>query len=113
VLAIGLTGVALGVLLLPLGLLYQDVGRGLALVTGFWLLLTPVAYPPPATGWGAALAQWNPVGPLITTVRGWWLGADTYATAFPIVAVAAAAVLAGAWVVLRIALPHAVARLGS
>ena len=114
VVSLGVVGASLGVLLLPLGLLYQDVGRGLALVVSFWLLVTPVAYQPPAGGAGAAIVKWNPVSTLIITTREWCFGVNTEAPAsFIAVSVIGALLLACGWILFRIALPHAVARLGS
>ena len=45
-----LLGTFIGLLLAPMGALYQDVSKGLTLVTGFWLFLTPVVYPVPSNG---------------------------------------------------------------
>lgn len=45
-----LFGTLVGLFLAPLGLLHRDVSRGLALLTGTWLLLTPVVYPVPESG---------------------------------------------------------------
>ncbi|HEU0077798.1 MAG TPA: hypothetical protein VFQ76_09145, partial [Longimicrobiaceae bacterium] len=44
--ALLLLGFSIGLLLAPVGLLYQDVSRGLVLATGIWFFLTPVIYPP-------------------------------------------------------------------
>jgi lipopolysaccharide transport system permease protein len=62
-------GFAMGLILLPLGTLYGDVGRGIGIVAGFWMLLTPVVYPARTTGLAGWLATWNPVAPVITTAR--------------------------------------------
>ncbi|HEY9299506.1 MAG TPA: ABC transporter permease, partial [Phormidium sp.] len=42
-----LLGTFIGLLLAPLGMLYQDISKGLTMITGFWLFLTPVVYPVP------------------------------------------------------------------
>ena len=39
-------GFFLGALLAPLGALYNDISKGLTVIMGFWLFLTPVVYPP-------------------------------------------------------------------
>jgi lipopolysaccharide transport system permease protein len=64
-----LCGSVVGFLLLPLGLLYKDVERGISIMIQFWMLLTPVVYPPKADGLAGVLASWNPVSPLLTTAR--------------------------------------------
>ncbi|MFL9457913.1 hypothetical protein AB0758_43680 [Tolypothrix bouteillei VB521301_2] len=56
-------------MLAPLGILYQDVSKGLTLITGFWLFLTPVVYPVPNEGTFGLLVKLNPVTPLLVTAR--------------------------------------------
>ncbi len=38
-------GTFIGLILAPIGALYQDVSKAIALVTSFWLFITPVVYP--------------------------------------------------------------------
>ncbi len=114
ILTLVLLGLSLGMLLVPLGLLYTDVGRGVSLIASFWMLLTPVVYPPPQSGVGAFLAKWNPVSPLILTARQWLVGQPTTALpAFLVVTGASVVVLWFGWVMFRIALPHIIDRIGN
>lgn len=107
-----LLGCALGLLLAPLGLLYQDVSRGLGLLSGFWFFLTPVVYRPPSGGAAALLSTLNPVSPLLLTTRRWLtLGAAEPARGFFAVAALSALLLVVALVCYRLARPHLVARL--
>ena len=62
-------GSVIGLLLLPVGLLYKDVDRGIPIVTPFWMLLTPVIYPARTDGLAGFFATWNPVSPVLTTAR--------------------------------------------
>lgn len=62
-------GTAIGLFLAPLGMLSQDITRGLTLLMGVWLFATPVIYPAPKDGLFATIVQWNPVTPLLTTTR--------------------------------------------
>jgi lipopolysaccharide transport system permease protein len=64
-----LLGTLVGVLLAPIGVLYQDVSKSLNMIMGFWLFLTPVIYPVPTEGVFGALVAWNPVTPLLSTIR--------------------------------------------
>jgi lipopolysaccharide transport system permease protein len=65
-----LLGTAVGLFLSPLGTLYQDVSRGLVVLTSVWFFLTPVVYPvPQGGGVGALLVRLNPVTPLLATTR--------------------------------------------
>jgi lipopolysaccharide transport system permease protein len=105
-------GLAIGLAIAPVGLLYEDVGRALTLVTGFWFFLTPVVYPWPSDLPGTALVEANPVTPVLVTTRAWLTGAPG-AEPLQLAAVAAAGVLLllAAWVVYRLSRPHLVARL--
>ena len=113
VFALILFGFTLGVALTPLGLLYTDVQQTLPIATMFLMLLTPVLYPPPATGLAATVATWNPVSPLILVTRNWLTTGDAaHIGAFSFVTVAALFLLLAGWIVYRLALPHVVSRLG-
>jgi lipopolysaccharide transport system permease protein len=113
ILALLLVGLTIGMLMMPLGILYNDVGRGVALIAGSWMLLTPVVYPPPKTGIGAWLVQWNPVGPLLQTSRDWLTSQPvTRLDDFLIVSGIAILVLLAGWVLYRLAMPILIERLG-
>ncbi len=105
-------GLALGMLAAPAGLLYQDVGKVIAVVAGFWFFLTPVVYPQPADGTGALLIRLNPVRPLLDTTRA-WAGGSQGADAIAVAAIFAVScvVLIAAWITYRLAQPHLIARL--
>jgi len=106
-------GLLIGILLTPVGLLYGDVQRGLVLVTGFWLLLTPIVYPPAKSGFAATLSSWNPVSPLLITTRNWLTAAPNESlTAFALVAGGSFVLLFFGWVLYRVSLPHLIARMG-
>ena len=62
-------GFAVGVVILPIGTLYGDVVRGIPIITQFWMLLTPVVYPPKIHGLAGLLTTWNPLSSLVTTAR--------------------------------------------
>lgn len=112
--ALMLLGLAIGMLLVPLGVLFGDVARGIGIITSFWMLLTPVVYPPPATGVGAFLSKWNPVSPVLLTTRQWLTGETVTALpAFAFVTVASAVALLLGWIVFRLALPHLIDRIGN
>lgn len=109
-----LLGTLVGVLLAPLGVLYQDVSKSLSGITGFWLFLTPVVYPVPTEGLFGTLVSWNPVTPLLVTTRElattgilteaagfWWVSCLTWAG------------LLLTWIVFRIAMPYVIERVSS
>jgi lipopolysaccharide transport system permease protein len=113
ILALILVGFTLGVLLTPLGLLYNDVQQTIPIATTFLMLLTPVVYPPPQTGLAAIVAAWNPLSPLIVVTRDWMTTGDaTQIAAFAIITTVAIVVFFGGWILYRVALPHIIARMG-
>jgi lipopolysaccharide transport system permease protein len=107
-------GTFFGLLLAPIGVLYQDFSMGLTLATSFWLFLTPVVYPVPKDGLFGIVVQFNPVTPLLVTTRelattglisnplGFWL-----ASAF------ALSGLFLTWIFYRVAMPYVVERVSS
>jgi lipopolysaccharide transport system permease protein len=112
-LALMLCGLCIGVLMTPLGLLYSDVGRGVAMITTFWMFLTPVIYPPPTTGLPARLAALNPVSPLLVTARDWLTSQPaTHLSGFIVVTAVTIAVLFVGWLLYHVALPHLIERMG-
>lgn len=108
-----LLGLSIGILLTPIGLLYGDIAKGLMMLTGLWMLLTPVVYPKPSQGIGAWLATWNPVSPLIITTREWMMGQPlTQLTGFFLVVVLGLVMLFVGWLIYRLTMPILVERLG-
>jgi lipopolysaccharide transport system permease protein len=107
-------GTAIGLLLAPLGALYEDVSRGLALIISAWLILTPVVYPTPQSGLFAQLVQWNPVTPLLVTVRDLTVGGTmTQPLQFWLASLVAVGGLLVSWVIYRIAMPFVIERISA
>lgn len=107
-------GTFIGILLAPLGVLYQDVSKGLTMVTGFWLFLTPVIYPLPSQGTFGFLVKLNPVTPLLVTTRELvTTGVISDAYRFWVVSAITLVGLLLTWVGFRIAMPFVVERVSS
>lgn len=107
-------GTFIGLLLAPLGILYQDVSKGLTMITGFWLFLTPVVYPVPSEGTFGLLVKLNPVTSLLVTTRELaTVGVLSESYRFWVVSVIAFFGLLLAWVVFRLAMPFVIERVSS
>jgi lipopolysaccharide transport system permease protein len=107
-------GFMLGVLLTPVGILYNDVPQMIPVLSVFLMLLTPVIYPPPQHGPAAALARYNPLTPLVVATRDWiTTGPTSHLFGFCVVSSTSVMLLFIGWVLYRIALPHIVARIGT
>ncbi len=114
VLALMLAGVACGLLITPIGILYRDIGNALPLLMSFFMYLTPVVFPLPQEGWAALIIRLNPMTPLILSTRDWLTGGDHgMALAF----MAIAGLIAGAWIltmiVYRTTLPILIERMSA
>ena len=107
-------GTFIGVMLSPLGVLYQDISKGLTLVTGFWLFLTPVVYPIPSEGVFGFLVKFNPVTPLLVTTRELaTTGLLTQTFGFWVVSLITIVGLFLTWIGFRLAMPFVVERVSS
>jgi lipopolysaccharide transport system permease protein len=104
---LALLGLAIGLMLAPLGLLYDDIGRGLTIASSLLFFVMPIAYPLTATGW----QKLNPVLPLINISRGWLVGGGSPAD-ISVPLVAAAGLLILSWLFYRMSQPHVIQRLG-
>ncbi len=113
-LALIILGTAIGLLLAPFGGLFQDVSKGLTVLTGLWMLLTPVVYPVPQNGLLARLILLNPVTPLLVSVRELATsGSLSQPLAFAGVAFSSVILLAIAAVIFRLAMPFVIERVGT
>ncbi|MCA1993393.1 MAG: ABC transporter permease [Coleofasciculus sp. S288] len=107
-------GTFIGILLAPLGVLYQDVSKGLTMITGFWLFLTPVIYPVPTEGTFGRLVNLNPVTPLLVTTRELaTTGVLSEAFGFWVVSIITFVGLLFTWISFRLAMPFVIERVSS
>lgn len=107
-------GTFFGLLLAPLGALYQDVAYGLAVFTSLWMFVTPVVFPLPTTGVFATIVRANPVTPLLMTTRELaTTGVISDPYRFFLVSAIAVAGLFLTWIGFRLALPFVIERVGS
>jgi len=114
VLALMALGLTIGILLAPLEILYQDIQRGLAIITTMWFFVTPVVYPPP-TKWPASLlTQVNPVSPLLVTTRELLTtGTVSHPYSFSLIFGITLGLMFMAWVLYRLAMPYLIERIGA
>ncbi len=107
-------GTFIGLLLAPMGALYQDITKGLTLIIGFWLFLTPVVYPVPSDGVFGSIVKLNPVTPLLVTTRELaTTGVVSDPQGFWVASLISIVGLLLAWVIYRLAMPFVVERISS
>jgi lipopolysaccharide transport system permease protein len=108
-----LTGTTIGLLLTPIGMLYQDISKVLPMFLGFAMLLTPVVYSPTGDGLRGQVMKWNPISPVLSATRDWLTaGPSEHVLSFAIVFGISLVALFCGWVLYRVSLPHIIARLG-
>lgn len=114
ILSLILTGITLGLILAPLGALYQDIGRMTLIITQFWMYITPVVFALPETGRAALLFKLNPLTPLILTTRDWLTGGvPAYLVDFIIVNCAMLIILFMGWILYRVSMPILIERMSA
>ena len=112
--AIGLAGFSIGLILTPLGMLYQDVNRGLAVLLPFFMYLTPTVYPAPRDGVIGLVMKFNPIAAFITQTRNWFIGQPVYDMQFFwIYTFFFILIFLVALVIYRLSMPMIIERIGS
>ena len=107
-------GTMLGVLLIPVGLLYKDIQSALLVATSGLVFLTPVAYPPSAGGMLGKIMSINPITPLLMAAKDLVTrGIPANLTPFLIVMAFTFLFLLVGWVVYRLSLPIIIERIGA
>jgi lipopolysaccharide transport system permease protein len=107
-----LAGTAVGLFLLPFGLLYSDVGRVLPFLMQALMYLTPVVYPIPAEGVARSLLTLNPITAPLEASRQWLTGGSPeFVTGLALTAAGALVLTLALWVVYRLALPIVIERM--
>jgi lipopolysaccharide transport system permease protein len=112
--AITLAGFSIGLLFTPLGMLYQDVNRGLSVLMPFLMYLTPTIYPAPRDGLLALIMKLNPIANFISQTRNWFTAQPAYDLRFFwIYTFMFALLFLIALVAYRISMPIIIERIGS
>ena len=102
-------GWGIGLLLVPVGLLYKDVEMGMGILVTLWFFATPVVYTPPVSGAMSLLARINPVSPLLACTRDLLVGGVvSLPVHFVLLSLVALGFLLTGWVAFRLAIPHLV-----
>lgn len=65
-----LFGGAIGILLAPCNLIFNDAGKMMKIVLSLLILASPVGYVTPKEGWLKNVIDYNPLTPLLEAVRG-------------------------------------------
>jgi len=106
-------GTMIGIFIAPVGALYGDIERALAVFTSFLFFFTPIVYAPPTHGLGGLAMKINPVSPLLVTTRDWILKLPPQHLEYSLLVIAASIpLLVIGWIFYRVAMPHLISRMG-
>lgn len=111
---LSIAGLAIGVFLTPIGLLFGDIGRAITLALPFLMYMTPVVYPIRRDGILGLLQKINPVTPFLERARSLFGGYEfAMQTELLFWSLGLLLVLAIGLIATRLALPIIVERAGS
>lgn len=114
VVGIILVGMMAGILMTPISILYGDIQQGLPIILQPMFYLTPIVYSVPESGFGAILATYNPISPLIQFTRELLTTGKVICLVPSIMVCGVTAVMLFlGWVIYRIAMPHLIERIAA
>jgi len=114
-LAILLVSTAFGLWLIPVGGLYSDISRGIGMALPFLMYTTPIVWVANENTGNtlALLAKYNPISPLIQCGRDWLTtGPSEHLPGLLLITLPSVLVLFLGLLLLRVAMPHLVVRMG-
>jgi lipopolysaccharide transport system permease protein len=107
-------GTTIGLVLVPVGLLYGDVARAVPLASQVLMYLTPIIYPLSSTTGQKLIINSNPLVPVFESLRSWLTGSQSFLLSeFLVVNIVCFVVLILGWIILRIAMPIVIERMGA
>lgn len=109
-----LMGTMIGILLIPVGLLFKDIQPAIVVATSGLIFLTPVAYPANVGGLLGKIMNINPLTPVISAIRELlFTGIPVNVAPFITILTASLILLIAGWLVYHLALPYIAERLGA
>ena len=114
VIGLVLVGFTFGLLITPVGMLYNDVGRAIPLLLQFLMYASPVVYALPQQGTLAQILRINPLTPLIINARNAFTGIPFEQITYYIgIQITAAILFFAGWFFYRFSIPIIVERSSS
>jgi lipopolysaccharide transport system permease protein len=109
-----LLGQAIGLLLAPLSIVYQDFAKGLPLVLGLGMFITPVVYPMPVKeSFVSKVIMHNPLTYVISGIRDLSIyGTTSYTQQIILITLCSVILFFLAWMVYSLSMPYVIERCG-
>ncbi len=112
--SICIAGFSIGLALTPIGMLYQDINKGIAVILPFLMYLTPIVYPTPKSGAIGLVMKFNPLATLIPQTRNWLTNQPVIdMQLFWILTLSFTLLFIISLIVYRLAMPMIIERIGS
>ena len=107
-------GIVIGMFIVPFGMIYQDIEKGLILIVSIWFFLTPVVYPMPSGLNESVIILLNPVTILLETTREMlFSGSISRPVYFFFANFVLLILLIFSWLLYRLAFPHLIERMNT
>ena len=114
ILMIMMLGVSIGLLVTPIGMLYNDITSSLPVITQLLFFVTPVVYSPPQSFPFSLIATVNPISPLLIAARDLITkGTVENVVPFVVVSLLTLVIFFFAWILYRVALPIIIERMSA
>lgn len=114
ILMIMMLGISIGLLVTPIGMLYNDVTSSLPVITQLLFFVTPVVYAPPQSFPFSLVATVNPISPLLIAARDLITkGTIENLVPFLVVSLLTLVIFFFAWILYRVALPIIIERMSA
>lgn len=112
VIGLVIAGTVVGVFLVPIGMLYQDIQQLLTICTSALIFFTPVLYPIPVGGALGKIIAYNPISPFIILCREMFYSADLTSIYGSLAVLTGSIVLLFfVWILYRLAMPVLIERM--
>lgn len=112
ILSLILVGTSIGLILTPIGVLYQDISKSIPLLTQFLMYLSPVVYPVSNQGLISKLISLNPLSIIIINSRAWFTGQPISSILNWFIVILSSLLLGLIlWIVYKLALPILIERM--
>ncbi len=107
-------GFVLGMMIIPIGALYDDIQKAMTSIISLWMFFTPVIYGIPKQGILSVMMRYNPVTPLLVTTRELaTTGSVSYPMEFLMISIITFVGLFISWILYRISIPILVERMSA
>ena len=109
-----ITGTSIGLLLVPFGQIYSDIGRLIPMVLQFFMYISPVIFTIPKEGVMRELFKWNFITPILESIRdSFSAGNFEYIQPLIIVNIISFILLIIGWIIYRVTMPILIERMSN